>query len=79
MLGVYVEEALVAADGVVALTDSTVYRSEYVWYAEITETTSHSRDCPYSVGSSGVLNTLARAALVISISTGNVKIPCLLE
>ena len=70
VLGVYVENASVATDGVVVLTHSTFGSSEYVWYAEITETTSHSRDCPYSVGSNGgVLNTLIRGAPVITIST----------
>ena len=67
----YVEDASVATDGVVVLTHSTFGSSEYVWYAAITETTSHSGDCPYSVGSNGgVLNTLTRGAPVISIATG---------
>ena len=70
VLGVYVEDAEVATDGVVVLTDSPFGRSGYVWYASITATTSqsYSGDCPYSVGNGGVLNSVVRGAPVISIS-----------
>ena len=72
VLGVYVEQASLAADGVVALTSSS-YVNERVWYASIAPTmaTSQNGDCPYSVGSNGVLNTLTEVAPVISIGTGN--------
>ena len=75
VLGFYVEEARDADNGVVILTSydgSTSFTSELVWYASIAPAmaTSQNGDCPYSVGSSGVLNTLTRAAPVISISTG---------
>ena len=74
VLGVYVEEAREDDDGVVILTsfDGTTFTSELVWYASIAPTmaTSQNGDCPYSVGSDGVLNTLTQAAPVISISTG---------
>ena len=75
VLGVYVEVAKGDDDGVVILTNydgTTSFTSELVWYASIAPTMAASQngDCPYSVGSSGVLNTLTRAAPVISISTG---------
>ena len=75
VLGVYVEEARLDYDGVVILTSfdgTTTFTSESVWYASIapTMTTSQNGDCPYSVGSNGVLDTSTRAAPVISISTG---------
>ena len=72
VLGVYVEEAKDADDGVVILTRGS-FTSELVWYASIAPTmaTSQNGDCPYSVGSNGgVLNTLTLAAPVISIETG---------
>ena len=75
VLGVYVEEARGGNDGVVILNSDVDDRftSERVWYASIAPTmaTSQNGDCPYSVGSRGVLNTLIQAAPVISISTGN--------
>ena len=75
VLGVYVEEARESDDGVVILTSAsgiTSFTSELVWYASIDPTmaTSQNGDCPYSIGNSGVLNTLARGAPVISVSTG---------
>ena len=79
VLGFYVEEARQANDGVVVLTEPSSFISELVWYASIAPTmaTSQSRDCPYSVGSNGVLNTLTQAAPVISISIGeNSKLKC---
>ena len=71
VLGFYVEVAKGDNDGVVVL-DGGSFTSELVWYASIAPTmaTSQNGDCPYSVGSSGVLNTLTRAAPVISITTG---------
>ena len=75
VLGVYVEEARSGNDGVVILNSDVdeSFTSELVWYASIAPTmaTSQNGDCPYSVGSRGVLNTLTQAAPVISISTGN--------
>ena len=78
VLGFYVEEAREADNGVVILTSydgTTSFTSELVWYGSIAPSmaTSQNGDCPYSVGSSGVLNTLTQAAPVISISTGNFK------
>ena len=71
VLGFYVEEARGGNDGVVILTSPGSFTSELVWYGSIAPTmaTSQNRDCPYSVGSNGVLNILTRAAPVISIST----------
>ena len=76
VLGFYVEVAREIDDGVVILTsydDISTFTSELVWYASIAPTMANSQngDCPYSVGSNGVLNTLIQAAPVISISTGN--------
>ena len=71
VLGVYVEEARGNNDGVVILTSfdgTTTFTSESVWYAIPSLTTSQNGDCPYSVGSNGVLDTSTRAAPVISIS-----------
>ena len=82
VLGFYVEEAREPDDGVVILTSYsdddgriTSFTSELVWHASIAPSmaTSQNGDCPYSVGSSGVLNTLIRAAPVISISTGSYR------
>ena len=69
VLGVYVEDVSVTTtDGVVVLTTSPFDSSGYVWYASIAATTSQNGACPYSVGSSGVLDSLIRGAPVISIS-----------
>ena len=75
VIGVYVEEARQTDDGIVILTSydgSTSFTSELVWYASIAPAmaTSQNGDCPYSVGSNGVLNTLIQGAPVISIATG---------
>jgi hypothetical protein len=72
VLGFYVEEAREARDGIVVL-DGDSFNSELVWYASIAPTmaTSQNGDCPYSVGSDGVLDTSTQAAPVISISTGS--------
>ena len=71
VLGFYVEEARRDGNGVVVLTSPSSFTSELVWYASIAPTviTSQNGDYPYSVGSNGVLNTVIRAAPVISIST----------
>ena len=76
VLGVYVEEARVEQNsddnnGVVILTSPTSFTSELVWYASIAPAmaTSQNRDCPYSVGSIGVLDTSTQGAPVISIKT----------
>ena len=73
VLGFYVKDATSSTNpnpGVVILTSPSRFISESVWLASIAGTakTSQSGDCPYSVGSSGVLNTLSQAAPVISIS-----------
>ena len=71
VLGFYVEseaERTHENNGVVLLDDGA-YTSEKVWHASITSRTSQVGSCPYSVGTDGVLNTLTRAAPVISIST----------
>ena len=72
VLGFYVENAKEEDNGVVVLTNPSSFTNELVWYASIAPTmaTSQNGDCPYSVRSSGVLNTLIRAAPVISIATG---------
>ena len=69
VLGFYVEGASAPTDGVVILTSPS---SELVWYASIAPTIASSQngDCPYSVGRSGILNTLIYGAPVISVSTG---------
>ena len=68
VLGVYVEEARDDYNrGVVVLTDSS-FTSELVWQASVAS--QPVLGCPVSVGSSGDLNTMLRAAPVISISTG---------
>ena len=78
VLGFYVEEARDTDNGVVILTSYegiTSFTSELVWHASIAPSmaTSQNGDCPYSVGSNGgVLNTLTRAAPVISIATGKI-------
>ena len=77
VLGVYVEEADGNNNnGVVVLTtsdDISTFTSESLWYASIIPTmaTSLNGDCPYSVGSNGILNDVTAGAPVISISTGN--------
>ena len=73
VLGFYVEEAIRATDGVVILTTPSSLISELVWYASIAPTmaTSQNGDCPYSIGNNGALDTLTRAAPIISIDTGN--------
>ena len=65
VLGFSVESARDGDRGVVMLTTES-FTSELVWYASVA---SQNWDCPYSVGSNGVLNTSTRAAPVISIST----------
>ena len=74
VLGVYVEEAREDDDGVVILTtsgDISTFTSDSVWYAIPSVTASENGDCPYSVGSDGILNTVTTGAAVISISTGS--------
>ena len=77
VLGFYVESQTSDShenNGVVVLDDE-MYTRERVWHARITSTTSLSGSCPYSVGRGGVLNTLTRAAPVISISTSVYSCP----
>ena len=68
VLGFYVEEARGGNDGVVVLTSSS-FTSEVVWFASIAPTLATSQTT-YSIGNSGDLDTLTRAAPVISIGTG---------
>ena len=73
VLGFYVEDAMSISyntPGVVLRTIPSYLTSEIVWFASLNHegTTSRNGDCPYSVGSNGVLSTLTRAAPVISIS-----------
>jgi hypothetical protein len=70
VLGFYVENAARGHNGIVLRTSPSWLTSELVWFASITGTakTSMSGDCPYSVGSDGVLDTSTRAAPVISIA-----------
>ena len=70
VLGFYVEKANENHHGIVLRTIPSWLTSELVWFASLNPeaTTSQTGDCPYSVGSTGVLNRLTRAAPVISIS-----------
>ena len=73
VLGFYVEDitsSLYYNPGVIILISPSWFTSESLWFARIAGTTKTSQngDCPYSVGSSGVLNTLTQGAPVISIS-----------
>ena len=72
VLGFCVEDAKSSTHtpGVVLRTSPSYLTSELVWFASFNHdaTISQDGDCPYSVGSNGVLNTLTRAAPVISIS-----------
>ena len=76
VLGFYVESAnlvtLRPPNGLVLQTRPVRFTSELVWHASIAPSMAayQNRDCPYSVGSDGILNTLTRAAPVISIGTG---------
>ena len=69
MLGFYVEEARDRVGGVVVLTSPSSFTSEVVWYTSIDPAMATSQSV-YSVGSSGDLDRLTRAAPVISIETG---------
>ena len=70
VLGFYVEEANSSHHGVVLRISPSLLTNEIVWHASIAPTmaTSQNGDCPYSVGSDGVLDTSTRAAPVISVS-----------
>ena len=75
VLGFYIESANPVTsrppNGLVLQTNPARFTSELVWFASIAPSVaaSQNRDCtcPYSVGSNGILNTLTRAAPVISI------------
>ena len=76
VVGFYVESASIRPsnnipNGVVLQTTPAQFTSESVWYASIAPNMASSLNgaCPYSVGGDGVLNTLTRAAPVISMST----------
>ena len=68
VLGFYLENIVESDRGVVVL-NSVTFTSELVWYASVAP---EKENCfrTYSVGDSGDLNTLTRAAPVISLSTG---------
>ena len=63
VLGFYVEEARYGVDGVVVLTNPSSFTSEVVWYASIDPAMATSQSV-YSVGNSGDLDRLTRAAPV---------------
>ena len=69
VLGFYVEEARDSEDGVVVLTNPNGFTSEAVWFVSIDPAMATSQSV-YSIGSSGDLDSLTRAAPVISIATG---------
>ena len=73
VLGFYLEDIVDNNRGVVVL-NSVTFTSELVWYASVA---SQKGGClnTYSVGSSGDLNTLTRAAPVVSVSTGKLPVP----
>ena len=78
VLGFYVEEAKNTSfltPGVVLRTSPSYLTSEIVWFASLNHeaATSRNGDCPYSVGSSGVLSNSTRAAPVISVSISKYK------
>ena len=73
VLGFYVESTRGGDRGVVILNDLSEqgdngYETEEVWHADISNAVVPNFNCPFSVGSAGVLNTFTRAAPVISIS-----------
>ena len=72
VLGFYVENANNHTNGVVIRVSPSILTNEMIWFASIPRTTlsSNVRDCFYSVGENGNLNTLTHAAPVISIETG---------
>ena len=67
VLGFYVERGREDNGGVNVLNTRT---NDIVWYGAIAFPTSTIGSCPYSAGSSGVLNQQTRAAPVISIAKG---------
>ena len=71
VLGFYVEGAIRENNGVVVLTDSN-FTNEIIWYASIDPAMATTQTV-YSVGSIGELDSLIRAAPVISIATGIAK------
>ena len=73
VLGFYVDGDVGNNDGVVVLTSPSSLASEVVWFASIAPTLATSQTT-YSIGSSGDLDTLTRAAPVISIGTGKKSI-----
>ena len=71
VLGFYVESHGSGSsdddNGVVVLNNGR-HTSELVWHGSITSLTSQSHNCPYRVGTGGLLSTSTRAAPVISVS-----------
>ena len=64
------EEAKDANNKGVNVLTTASFSNERVWYASVTTLLS-TMGCPVSAGSSGVLNTELRGALLISIETGD--------
>ena len=71
VLGFYVESDGTSSnnDNGIVLLNNGSHSSKFVWFASIDVTAQppHSGSCPYPVGINGVLNTLTRAAPVISV------------
>ena len=72
VLGFYVDSNFGDDEGVVVVTSSS-FTNEVVWFASIAPTLATSQTT-YSIGSSGDLHTLTRAAPVISIGTGENRV-----
>ena len=84
VLGFHMENADGNDGGVVILSDSgeqgnNGYETEEVWYAaaDVSNADIGDGECPYPVGTGGVLNTLTNAAPVISISYGKLILVCI--
>ena len=69
VLGVYVEEAREAFNGVV-LVNPVNFRAAPLWLGSVNPTRASSQSVYCTAGSNGDLNTFLRAAPVISIQTG---------
>ena len=72
VLGFYVESegpinARIKDDGV-ALVNDDDHTREIVWYASVPTDSPRTGSCPYPVGATRVLNSLTRAAPIISVS-----------
>ena len=80
VLGFYVESDGTSSnnDNGVVLLDNGSHTSELVWFGriDVTAQPSQSGSCPYPVGINGVLNSLTRAAPVISVGITTVTYSC---